>query len=133
MSTVGLTKAMRGALECVRDFGCLPDKADRCGKRLIDAHLATPINPGEWIILPRGHAALAAPRMTQAELETLENCEDDLYVTIRMPSGHEWRTLGHLRDAGFVSPLGFSITPAGRTALNNVRAAMGSPDWKEGL
>lgn len=133
MSTVGLTKAMRRALEaakCVCPLGRMYDALIRRG-------LITSNRTAEFgfthEITPRGHAALAAPRMTQAELETLENCEADLYVTLRMPSGHEWLTLGRLRDAGFVSPLGFSLTPAGRTALNNVRAAMGSPEYKDGL
>jgi hypothetical protein len=128
MSTVGLTEDQRTTLALISGHG----EAVVVHPRVYAALARKGLVVGRDVT-PRGHAALAAPRMTQAELETLENCEADLYVTIRMPSGHEWRTLGRFRNAGLVSPLGFSLTPAGRTALNNVRAAMGSPDWKEGL
>jgi hypothetical protein len=120
MSTVGLTKAQERAL---RNYG---DASDRMLAALVrDGFLVdAPMNC--YDLTPRGHAALAAPRMT-----------DEQYTTLALIEGHGEAVVTHPRIyATFVRNGWVSyrrITPAGRTALNNVRAAMGSPDWKEGL
>ena len=116
MSTVGLTKAMREALERVHQNAADITPAMRvklCERGLVYfAGLCT-------LLTSRAHAAPAAPRMTQAELEALS---DTMHASPR--------ALERLRRRGWWDG---GITPAGRTALNNVRAAMGSPDYKEGL
>lgn len=127
MSTVGLTKAMREALT---DWLNAPS-AIRW--RAYKAGFST-----DWLrnaeITPRGRAALAAPRMTQAEYDALKWLST--YI-VRYAINHRLRMIRHLSSRGFANfdPLtrDASINDAGRTALNNVRAAMGSPDWKEGL
>lgn len=139
MSTVGLTKAMRNALE----------HAQRGYYDLIKRPTWIRINEEELVdrngrLTTRGHAALAAPRMTKAELKLLELMERPSHE----PAGHAlgWiaigstqrRTAQRLRRSGLATfdcmdCWNGRLNTAGRTALNNVRAAMGSPDWKEGL
>ncbi|MBA8886101.1 hypothetical protein FHW12_000292 [Dokdonella fugitiva] len=135
MSTVGLTKAEMSGLQYIRgDHECMPTAATF--GRLHDRGLCT---PGGGQLTPRGHAALAAPRMTQAEYKVLELCIDK-HVDLILQRAGSLKSWKALRDAGYI---GYEVDgdylqivcifPAGRTALNNVRAAMGSPDWKEGL
>ncbi len=126
MSTVGLTKAMREALEK------WPCRSAAMRWRLHDAGLVDLFGT-RWGITPRGHAALAAPRMTQAEYDMLENAEQS---NCRGPfkaahSAVRWRLVDRLWLRCVGGAYSDTLTPAGRTALNNVRAAMGSPDCKE--
>lgn len=130
MSTVGLTKAQDRALRYL-------DGNRRMMEHLFDAGLIAWNNTGGgqdgWYHTPRGHAALAAPRMTHGQFQWLCFLEA---VHCARPRGSDRATDKNMRSAGFVEVRddGFSVlTPAGRTALNNVRAAMGSPDWKENV
>lgn len=129
MSTVGLTKAMRDALEHRRKgtwfvvSKATQQRAEQAG--FIEARML-----GNEGLSPRGHAALAAPRMTQAEYDGLKWLST--YI-VRYAIGHRLRMVRRLSSRGFANFDPFtgdaSINDAGRTALNNVRAAMG----KEGL
>ena len=128
MSTVGLTKAMREALERVHQNAADITPAMRvklCERGLVYfAGLCT-------LLTSRGHAALAAPRMTQAEFHYM-----DVVMNETAPSPDTAMAKRIIAKGwGQCSPRAWWVqfTPAGRTALNNVRAAMGSPDWKEGL
>lgn len=135
MSTVGLTKAIERAL----------DYAKRGRYDLIKRPTWVRLREAELVdrdgkLTPRGHAALAAPRMTQAEYDAI--CHMDKYRAFSRDepvpySSRQVRLVKRLEERGFVgngTEYDFSwLTPVGRTALNNVRAAMGSPDWKEGL
>lgn len=125
MSAVGLTAAMRKALEN-------PGHADTCWKRAVAAgflrnariHYAG-FGWGEGLELtPRGHAALAAPRMTQAELGLMERIEVSAYAALE---------LGYsaLHCKGWVSE--GALTPSGLKALNDVRAATGSELYKDNM
>lgn len=126
MSTVGLTKARREALERVHQNAADITPAMRvklCERGLVYfAGLCT-------LLTSRGHAARAAPRMTQAELAYL--IEIDRTGERRGANGALIDKKGYAERDYVGGP--WRLTPAGRTALNNVRAAMGSPDWKEGL
>lgn len=79
-------------------------------------------------LTPRGQAALEAPRVTAAEyicLLTAEKLEGTRSVSVRWISPADQR----VQELGWVT---FGrLTKAGTTALNNVRAASGSADWKE--
>ena len=114
MKRQGLTEAMRRALSNL-------DGNRAVMERLCELGLIAWNNEGAgqdgWHYTPRGQAALAAPRMTAAELETLS---DTMHASPR--------ALERLRKRGWWDD---GITPAGTTALNNIRAASGSPDWKE--
>lgn len=129
MSTVGLTKAMRRALE--RLWYDAANATPHMRKTLCDLGLIR-IWPGDVLdtITPRGHAALAAPRMTQAEYSALSWIENN------GPTKLEYVLNWRLEERGFLSVSLFDcrptffITPAGRTALNNARAAMPG-EWKE--
>ena len=121
MSTVGLTKAREKAL---RDYG---NASDRMLSELVRGGFLEDAPMNCYNITPRGHAARAAPRMTQAEYDWLCYIESGAEGT---PSPMYTR----LFNRGWIEPATAGLTrltPAGRTALNNVRAAMGSPDWKE--
>lgn len=120
MSTVGLTKAQREWIETLRA------RAIERGWVAVD-----PNDKGRRFITPRGHAALAAPSMTQAELDTLLLAEefDHARDVIVWDAGAVAR---RCQRKGWVANRE-GLTPAGRTALNNVRAATGSPDYKEEL
>lgn len=123
MSTVGLTKARERAL---RNYGDAPDRMLAALVRdgfLVDA----PMNC--YDLTPRGHAALAAPRMTDCQFHCLQWIESGFAQSWR-PRG---QTINDCVSKGWLESGVWSLTPAGRTALNNVRAARGSPDWKEGL
>lgn len=127
MSTVGLTKAMREALENPGREGTAYKRAVAAGFLVTGKVFYEGFGWGEGLKLtPRGHAALAAPRMTKAELCSLEGVEINGICFAKAGLNKGWIE----RDSDY-SP--WRLTPAGRTALNNVRAAMGSPDWKEGL
>lgn len=134
MSTVGLTKAMREALERVHQNAADITPAMRvklCERGLVYfAGLCT-------LLTSRGHAARAAPRMTQNEYEVLAIL-DAFDGRAKILHGPDATSARSLYRRGFCT-YGFgssgkraaAITPTGRTALNNVRAAMGSPDWFE--
>ena len=125
MSTVGLTKAM------LRDLEYYRDGKGECASyglfdRLCDMGL---VDRSEWILTPRGHAALAAPRMTQGEDDVLAALAvgNVLWATHRSAVLTRCERRGWVHDATVSLPMG--LTPAGRTALNNVRAAMPGP-WE---
>lgn len=124
MSTVGLTKAQERALLQIRD-GRHEAVSYKMRAELSKLGLVyfTGLEP---ITSARGHAALAAPRMTKAELCSLEGVEINGICFARAGEDRGWIE----RDNDH-SP--WRLTSAGRTALNNVRAAMGSPDWKENV
>src|SRR6478609_5538141 len=65
MSTVGLTKAREKAL---RDYG---NASDRMLSELVRGGFLEDAPMNCYNITPRGHAARAAPRMTQAEYDWL--------------------------------------------------------------
>jgi len=117
MKRPGLTEAMRRALVSGSHSPAMQEKLRALG-------LVAP-QRGFLQITPRGQAALAAPRVTAAELAMLERIERggtpdriDRVVYALMDKG--WMVAGKLSDTG-------------TTALNNVRAASGSPEWKEVL
>jgi len=128
MSAVGLTKAMRAALE---NKGAVPrrtfDRARRLG-------LLGDIGLGVFRLTPRGHAALAAPRMTQGEYDVLTNADQ---LNFRPPfSPQESRIRWSLINKLWMkSGEGLSdwLTPSGLKALNDVRAATGSELYKDNM
>lgn len=135
MSTVGLTKAQREWIETLRA------RAIERGWVAVD-----PNDKGRRFITPRGHAALAAPRMTQAEYDAMRGIEErHKCSSYRYKHQISSVVFNRMERAGWITKEPnidgwVELTPAGRTALNNVRAAMpgewrqvGSPDWKEGL
>lgn len=130
MSTVGLTKAQDRAL---RDFY---HASPNMLTTLHDLGLINSPTP-HTDYTPRGHAALAAPRMTQAELALLELMERSSHAFGWIVIGStKRRTAQRLRKSGLAEfdcadCWNGRLNAAGRTALNNVRAAMGSPDWKD--
>jgi len=130
MKRPGLTEAMRRKLLLVaqgqnilqRDWNALCEQgfaAMQCGFRMLT---------------PRGFAALAAPRVTAAELamlERLESWEGTIHgrdVTIAKSLRKKGLALCGFGSSGYRRA---KITPAGTTALNNIRAASGSLDYKE--
>jgi len=127
MSTVELTKAETSGLQYIRgDHECMPTAATF--GRLHDRGLCT---PGGGQLTPRGHAALAAPRMTKAELALLTRIGDGS-MSVRRGERRVALRLNRRRLALYdLFDETIQIVDAGRIALNNVRAAMGSPDWKE--
>jgi len=122
MSTVGLTKAREKAL---RDYG---NASDRMLSELVRGGFLEDAPMNCYNITPRGHAALAAPRMMKKEYVFLSWIERGEWAAY---SPANQRIFDSCTKQGWVNLDG--LTVAGRTALNNVRAAMGSPDWKEGL
>ena len=137
MSTVGLTKARQSALALLVSCRNADDFAlalQAVGRTMLRALHAGKLIDDEGRPTKRGHAAIAAPRMTQAEYDALKWLST--YI-VRYAIGHRRRMMRRLSSRGFANFDPFtgdaSINDAGRTALNNVRAAMGSPDWKEGL
>ena len=127
MSTVGLTENQRTTLALISGHG----EAVVVHPRVYAALARKGLVVGRDVT-PRGHAALAAPRMTQAEYDGLKWLST--YI-VRYAIGHRRRMMRRLSSRGFANFDPFtgdaSINDAGRTALNNVRAAIGSPDWKE--
>jgi hypothetical protein len=95
---------------------------------------------GFRMLTPRGFAALAAPRVTAAEFWLLKTLEHRgqfiLNTTSPQQMAARWRTFDRLCERGWVEAnltpgnIGVDLTPAGTTALNNIRAASGSPEWK---
>jgi hypothetical protein len=126
---LGLTPAMRKAL--VDGFRSHASRRDALAKGFV--RLWTIGGLMSFSITQRGHAALAAPKMTQAEFEMLTNVENGKPVFEGNMKGT--RTFERLLNREFLdfqlsSPL-IIVSPAGRTALNNIRAAIGSPDYEE--
>lgn len=110
--TLGLTPAMREALESRKATGAL-------AKRLYALGLIDCIG----YITPRGHAALAAPKMTRSELCSLEGVERSGICFAKGGLDKGWIE----RDSDW-SP--WRLTTTGHKALNDVRAAIGSEEWK---
>lgn len=80
---------------------------------------------------PRGHAALAAPKMTQAEYDLLCASERGELGRETFPSGEQWRTFDRMCERGYINRYkAWELTPSGHKALNDVRAAIGSAEWK---
>jgi hypothetical protein len=80
---------------------------------------------------PRGQAALAAPRMTAAELQMMEWADAGKRIPTALMLIRAYESLW---SKGWLEPdeaAGGKLTPAGLTALNNMRAAMGSAEYKE--
>jgi len=126
MSTVGLTKAMRDGLE-LASRGYIDLIKRPTWVRLREAELVDL----DGKLTPRGHAAWVAPRMTPGEFHYMNVVMNE--STPSPDTAMAKRIIA--KGWGQCSPSAWWVqfTPAGRTALNNVRAAMGSPDWKEGL
>lgn len=134
--TLGLTPAMRTMLEwyarptAKRFEQPLWGASDsRTLNMLVDLGL---FNRYHWTLTPRGHAALAAPKMTQAEYELLEWAEFGLLN--RVLFGARARVRHGLIDKLWIrcgGGLPDELTPSGLKALNNVRAAIASADYKE--
>lgn len=98
MSAVGLTKARKDALALLIDWHGRDGFADaltavgpRMLRTLHDAGLINKLG----VPVPRGHAALAAPKMTQAELELMDYIEQHCAIpwatSIRTQSRVLWR------------------------------------------
>lgn len=119
MSAVGLTKAMRRALEK------WPAISVAMRWKLYFAGFAILGSAGG--LTPRGHAALAAPRMTQAELVALEWYANGQTGPLR-PHG---KTINRLCSQKWYRD--GELTPSGLKALNDVRAAMGSELYKDNM
>ena len=122
----GLTEAMRRALSNL-------DGNRAVMERLCELGLIREVFPGDYRITPRGQAALAAPRVTVAELAMLERLESWSGIV----HGRDITTAANLHMRGLACAFksgGFikvRKTDAGTTALNNIRAASGPPEWKE--
>jgi hypothetical protein len=126
---------MRAALENVRDAKPISPKNEQrlLAARLvvpasIQAHMETGVRV--WAA-PRGHSALSAPKMTRKEYEclcALEQCtQRGLVLWTR--DGQWARGYDRCKAAGWAN-FG-EISDAGSKALNDMRAADGSSDWKE--
>jgi len=131
MKRPGLTEAMRRTIECPRHAANgIRSKAIAAGFITMERDDDDPSNYVGYPITPRGQAALAAPRVTAAEYELLARIRQGL----RHLQGAEYRTFKSMREKGWVCTGRLSadpeLTDAGTTALNNVRAASGSPEWK---
>lgn len=129
----GLTEAMRRVLEDMRRGVTAPGMSRAMHQRLSAAALIAPASlqihmetGAKDVLTPRGQAALAAPRVTALELESLCAVERS---GIRQGLGdrrldrESWITRDYVGAP-------WKLTPAGTAALNNVRAASGSPEWK---
>lgn len=126
----GLTAAMRRGLE-------FPSDATRSTRiHLCSLGLIREVFPGDFRRTPRGHSALAAPRMTAAELNLLERVAAIREMYVYGGDVTTARKLWRIRSDGsyFVSfdcvTRQTFITHAGRKALNDIRAAMGDERWK---
>ena len=118
--TVGLTAAMRRALEEV-DTMSLAMRKKLYALGLIRFGTFCGISVVE--VTPRGHAALAAEPMTNEEytvMALIAEHKHAVFVTRR--------TRAALERKGWLE--GSELTPAGRTQLHNIRAAMPG-DWEE--
>jgi len=121
MKRPGLTEAMEYWLRMVAR-----GRASNVSQKVINKLIEAGLIDRDENITPRGQAALAAPRVTAAEYEGL--CEAEKGWT---PTPARMRN--RLHSLGWVVGLGIyasHLTPAGTTALNNIRAASGSPEWK---
>ena len=120
MSTVGLTKARERDLRLV-----LGGRASIIPQGRINGLTNAGFLDASENVTPRGRAALAAPRMTQKEYVFLSWVERGEWA-VYSPANQ--RIFDSCSKQGWVNLGG--LTPAGRTALNNVRAAMPG-EWKE--
>ena len=126
---LGLTPAMRRALHA------FPVVSGDMFRRLLDLGLIEdPVKPfvrrhAGYCVSPRGHAALDAPTMTQAEYDVLAALAagNVLSATHHSAVLTRCKRRGWVHDATVSIPIG--LTPTGRTALNNVRAAMPG-EWR---
>lgn len=118
----GLTEAMERDLRLVAQGNSESVREHGIG-RLFDAGLVD----FDENITPRGQAALAAPRVTAAELEYM-----DVTMNEGTPSPNTAMAKRIIAKgwAQYTPGLWVQFTSAGRTA-NNVRAASGSAEWKE--
>lgn len=111
--SVCLTAAMRRALSGYKCSYAVVQRAAAAG--LVDTTASA-----AWIT-PRGHAALAAEPMT-----------DEQYTALALIEGHGEAVVTHPRVYATLVRNGWvshrRLTPAGRTQLHNVRAAMPG-DW----
>jgi hypothetical protein len=121
MKRPGLTEAMRRALE-------RGEYSRAALQAAIDAGFINEDPSAEWLT-PRGQAALAAPRVTAAELAVLTYLEEGIGTSPRYSAWLSCERNGWIDfNNGYEC---WDFTPAGTTALNNIRAASGSPDWRE--
>lgn len=128
--TLGLTPAMRKALELIRD-------RQFCGNKMLNSAIKAEfvwidIEQNDCGLTPRGHAALAAPKMTQAEYEYLEFVDHGHWRTSFSAAGSRvrWQCI-EKRWIRKIVGASDRLTPSGHKALNDVRAAIGSVDYKE--
>jgi hypothetical protein len=82
-------------------------------------------------VTPRGQAALAAPRMTAAELRIMEWAGAEKRIPTGLMLTRAYRSLWNRFWLEPDEATGGKLTPAGLTALNNMRAAMGGAEYKE--
>lgn len=138
MKSLGLTPAMRAALEDVRAGKPISVKNEQrlLAARLvvpasIQAHMETGVRV--WVA-PRGHSALAAPSMTRGEYEMMSSV-DKTGEAFALGNPPEVRTFGRLLKRGWLclAPITErpTFTPSGSKALNDMRAAEGSEEWKQ--
>lgn len=122
MKRPGLTPAMRRALE-LSTGGKWPSRDVLLKARTLGL-VTFECWKSEYEITPRGHAALAAEPMTPAEYELLEAITDPnavVHYATRVWSACLQKGWVALKLSRFDLP---KLTPAGRTQLNNIRAAM---------
>lgn len=129
MSAVGLTKARQRALETWKRGGCVQL---RMLTSLMDDGLAQYV-AGEPLT-PRGHAALAAPRMTVSQFRILAYLESGSWPDDRsVSSSSAWRSCADKGWIEYESDFDWGLTPSGLKALNDVRAATGSELYKDNM
>jgi hypothetical protein len=131
MSTVGLKDARRSALTLLADCRNADDFAlalQAVGRTMLRALHTDKLIDDEGRPTKRGHAALAAPRMTQGEYMLLECLDAGMWTGARVV----WQSC---IDHGWVDNTStpWRLTTAGRIALNNVHAAIGSPEYREDM
>jgi hypothetical protein len=150
--TLGLTPAMRRVGEqCVAEgsivFGGLDETIPRPrfdvvramhAQNMLKLHIGSSDHfaASEWLPTQQLIAALAAPKMTQAEYDVLCSFDHDahkrLYSTAAL-IGNRLAKRGFLSTFPdpIVGRVQFYRTDAGHKALNDVRAAIGSAEYKE--
>lgn len=107
--------AKRGRVQCY--------KLDLLAPASMQEHMET---GAQDVLTPRGQAALAAPvSITPMQLQVLEWLEADYEIL----TTHINSFTACCRK-GWVNEDGSDLSDAGTTALNNIRAASGSPEWK---
>lgn len=132
MSAVGLTAAMRARLLLVAQGQNILQR----DWEIVCAQNFAAMQCGFRMLTPRGHAALAAPRMTVSQLALLEFLSTRSSARVTRA---QWNAACNLKDRGFVvvslcdDPAYAAITPSGLKALNDVRAAMGGELYKDNM